>query len=430
MATVQVPDLETKVRQVRRRQFLQTLLWHLPSCLAGALVVAALFIILQRSFDLPIDQLNWPIVLAGLTALALAVGAALAVSRRASVMDSALALDEAFNLQERVTTAIGLSEEQKRSSAGQALLEDVQQQVTQLDAASRFPLRLPRNAVLVPVAAIALVLLVLFYPERSAATAGPATETEQAKKETVPPIDMNPLKEGNKRRREIAKELSPKFQEIQADLDNITRFDKSDKEADLQQAVQETTEIAAKIKKRQEELGATKEIQQQLKEHQEQLKKEEEGPAKDAQQALGEGDFTKAQEQLNQLAGDLKDDKLSEEQKKELEKQLNNLKDQLKDIADQKERKENLANSSSDPETKKREEEQIKQDEQKLKDLKDLSQKLGECQQCLNQKDSAKAAEKLKEASAQLEQMQKDQKESEQLKQAMQDVDKLKQCLG
>jgi hypothetical protein len=68
------------------------------------------------------------------------------------------------------------------------------------------------------------------------------------------------------------------------------------------------------------------------------------------------------------------------------------------------------------PEALEREMDKIKKDNNKLKDLQKLSQKLGQCQQCLNKGDGGQAAKALGEAAEQVGKMDLDEKELEDLK--------------
>jgi chemotaxis protein histidine kinase CheA len=430
MPDVQVQELQRKVNHVRRRQLVQGLLGRLPVSLAVALVLATVWWVVQPYLRL---ELAWWVPLAVLAPLAAVLAAGITYLRRPRSVESALALDEAFNLRERVTTAISLTEEQKRSPAGVALLEDVQGHIARLDVAARFPLRLPRSAGFVPLAGLVFALAVLFYEPISPSAGGTGANGGQAgqPEQAVPRIETREVKERNEQRRQRAADSKlEKLDDLLADLDQITHtLDNAKKDVDIENAIQQLTRLGEEMQQRKDELNKTREAQKQLAAD-EKLRDVRDGPAKDFQEALAEGDLQAAQKAVEQLAEDLKTGNLTEEQRRLLEQQLGDVQQRLRDIANQTERREKLANSDLDPETKRQEEEKINQDCQNLQELNSLANQLAQAQQALKEGKPGAAQQKLQEAQAQLQQMEQQQRELAELDEAMQDVQNLKQCLG
>jgi hypothetical protein len=425
MADLQLADLESKVRRVRQRQFAQTFLLALPWCLTGGLVLAAAWWLVQPW--LPIALAWWQPFLAAL-GLGLIAAAAWTIYRRPGHVDSALALDGAFGLKERVTTALTLNGDLRDTPAGVALLEDTEKHVAGLDVAARFPLRLERWAALVPAAALLFALLVAFYHPTPGESGQGESPGSQAKKED-PLVDKQLLEQLKQERKQRPKErTTEQTEQLDAELDKIIdRLANAEKQPDVQLAIQDMTQAAEQIRKRQEELAKLKDVNSKLKNDPD-LKKQDDGPTKDLKDALSKADLEKAKEEVKKLADDLKNGKLSEEQKKEMEKKLKEMQEKLKDLAEQKQRREKIANSDMDPEEKKRELAKIDKECQNLKELSELADKLGLCQQCLQQGNSDQAAEALQAALDKLNEMELDQKELEKLQQMAADLDKLKEC--
>jgi len=421
--------LNRKVRQVRRRQFLQLLLRFLPFCLLGAIALTAIWYVAQPFTGVP---LTWTGALGIATGLALVVNVALAWLRLPSRTYSALSLDEAFGLRERVTTALHLSEAQRSSPAGVALLADTRQRIGSIDVPSRFPLSVPPTTWFVPAAAMALALLIVFYnPTRSPAVATGKPATEAKKKAEIKPINTEEVRQQIANRRKRVKDFtSDKFQELETDLDKLLeKVDKAENEAEKQVAIQDLSKLAAEMAARQKELGRLSSLQQQLRQNSD-LKKSEDGPAKDFQDALSKGDLQDAQKQLEKLAQAIKDGKMSEQDKQKLAEQLKQLQQKLKELADLKQRRENIAKSNLDPESKKRELEKLDKEAQKLKDAAKLAQQLSKCQQCLEKNDAGATTKALEDAQKTLEEMALDAKEAAELEAALEDMEKLKECLG
>src|SRR4029078_3878417 len=94
--TALLDRVETKVRQARRRQGLQTGLAVLPLCLALGLLAATAVAVILPLMGVSIPEFVLPV--AGLV-LALVAAAAWAMSRRPDRTGAALALDRAFGLE-------------------------------------------------------------------------------------------------------------------------------------------------------------------------------------------------------------------------------------------------------------------------------------------------------------------------------------------
>jgi hypothetical protein len=429
-------DWQAKVRQVRRRQFLQALLWRLPWTLTAALLGAAVWLLSQPHVQAWVGperpvQLEWWGALAAAGGAGLLLALLLTAWRRPTLVGSALALDEAFDLKERVTTAISLREDQKATPAGIALLEDIRSRIDRLDVASRFPLSLSRSAALVPAAGGLFALVALFWHPTIAQPTAEAQPEVALKTERPDPAAAAEIRKNNQDRRQKLADLhSEKLDNIMADLDRITdKIEKPDKQADLQPTLQQMSKMAEDIRERQAQLAKIQDIQRQLRRDQG-MKNNPGGPGKDLQEALAKGDFDKARKELQRLADRMKSGNLSDKEKKDLAKDLKDLKEKLKNLADQKERKERVQNSDLDPEAKKKELAKIDRECQGLSQLKDLADKLDDLSNALAEGDESKLNEFFKDLQDKVDELTRSEDEIQALQDMLAELEKLKGCLG
>ncbi len=439
--------LERQVARVRRRLFLQNLLVLLVWAWAGALAVGVAWFLAQP-YVLR-DALPWYrwAVLGGAVGLATLGAVALAVWRRPSPVVAALSLDERFGLKERATTALTLPEREAQTAAAAALRADVNARVQPLRVADRFPLRLPRSALLVPAAGVVLALLAFFYNPVVAPPKADASEplVQSAAAKTEIEKKMRALQ----KKAAMKKDDRPKSKELERLEGEVDRLAKKPLETREQarEVIKDMAGLEEQLKKRDKQLAQKAEA---LKEQMQQLerlskKQQKDGPAKELNKALEQGDFRKAKDEAERLSKKMKeqeeieklrkksqDAKLSEEERKEAKEQLDRVKDkalsreqkeqleqQLKDLKEDLKRlsrnkdeeaqrlREQAARGELDKEQLQRELDQLeknaaKLDQETLDQLKDLADQLGECEKCMKEGKDGEAGQKLKEAAAKL----------------------------
>src|SRR5438445_5820422 len=232
MAKSNVSPLTQQLARVHRRLLIQSLVNSLIWFWAGAILLAAAWILVQR---FALDQLQvwvtW-VVAGGIVALgtitALVVGAFRAPSRLAA----ALSLDSKFGLKERVTTSLTLPPELESTPAAQALLADVNQQISALDVGSRFPVKVSWTAALVPGCAAILALVALFYqPTRSQVSANTKADAKQPPP-NLADIDkrMKDLTKKPKDRPKIETLKSQDLERLEAELEKLANRPRDTKE--------------------------------------------------------------------------------------------------------------------------------------------------------------------------------------------------------
>ena len=409
MAKTGLSPLYKQLARVHRRLLVQSLLNALMWFWAGAILLAAVWFLLQPLvLEHPPQWLRW-VVAGGLVGLGTVLAALCGALWAPSKLAAALSLDSEFGLKERVTTSLTLAPEQEATPAGQALLADVNQKINDLDVGSKFPVRMSWSAALVPACACLLALVALFYePGKGTATAG--TPNDAAK---LPPnlaeIDQK-MKDLNKKPREktaTEKLKSEDLEKLEAELDKIANKPRGSKEQ-IKERIKEMTALEDQMKSLEKEMAEkAKSLQNALKQLDKNSGKDsEEGPAKDLQKALAEGKLDKAREELERISKRLKNNQMTDKEKEQLRKQMEKMQQKMERLAQQKDKKEQLQKSNLDPETLQREMEDLQKQSQKLKDLQDLANEMSKCKECLKQGDSQSAMESLKKAGDKLKEMQ------------------------
>jgi hypothetical protein len=449
MARSSATPLDRQLARVRRRLFLQLLLQTLVGSwlvsLAGAMVwfLTEPYVVHEAS-----SSLRWAIA-ASLAGAGGVLAVVLAVLRTPSRVAAALALDERFQLKERATTALMLSQMDRTTPAGQALLADVNARIEPLRLRERFPVRIPRLAALLPVAAAVLILLAFFYKpaltptqagDDSALADSPLAKSQIEK--ALRPLQRKPTSKPGERPK------SDDLQRLEAELDRLAQKPRDTKEQ-ARELVKDLTNAEDEVRKREKQLADRIDaLKEQMKQAERLSRKDKkDGPAKKLDNALERGDLHKARDEAERLGKQLqadeevarlrkkmKDEKLTEEQKREMREQLEKLKDQElsreqqeqmeKQLQDMKDKLERLTRSDEakdrlrelqrqgaiDQEELERELDQIdknmaKLDKETQQQLRDLAEKLGECQKCLKEGKEGEAAKKMTEAADKLAQL-------------------------
>jgi len=430
------PSLMTQqIRRVNRRLFVQLFVNRLVWCWTAALGLGAVwFLVEPLVFESPQSWLRWTVagVLLVLGTLLTGLLAALAAPSR---VHAALALDEQFDLKERVTTSLLLTPEQLATPAGQALLADVHQRVEKLDIASQFPVRLSWAASLIPLGAMILALVALFYePARSVAKVDPRDELKMAPTNKAELTEkFNALKKRAKPKRDPA-DMSEKLKEIESKLEEIANKPRENRDQ-VRQRMAELQQLEDDVKDRQKQLmDKSRSVQQQLRQLDQQGQKSKEGPANELEKAMAEGNLNKAQQELDKLVEKMKNNELTAKDKEKLKDQLKDMQEKLEKLArneDKKQELEKLARDGKiDKETLDRELDQLQRDSEKLQDLKDLADQLGQAKDALEKGNGDEAADKMKAAGDKLRDLDLNDKELDDLQDQLERLQEAKKAAG
>lgn len=409
-------------RRMRLQRFFASLVWFL----AGGLLIATAVIGAARmdwGIVLPAGGEWWPLAAAGGGALVAAVVfAAVSGPKR---FDAAVAVDRAFHLNERLSTALSLPEDVRKTAVGQALLADAVKHAKSLDIGSQFGLKVPRRAwvPILPAALAAIALLVPTETLQAVTQSKGATKPEDPKEQEAVAKRTESLKKAIAQKREA---LDPqKFAEtakLLAEVEKATdELSKSPTNKD--QALSKLNKISEAIKDRRKELGSTDQITRQL----QQLKEMSlSGPGDRFAKDLANNNFKEAAQAVKELRDKIASGKLSEAERKQLASQMQDMKKQLDKLANLDEKRKQLDEARKggaiSQEQFDKEMSKLDQQAQGLEQLNKLAQQLAKAGEKMQQGDAKGAAEELGMTEQQLQEMAQSLQELESLDAALADL--------
>jgi len=413
--------LERRLRQARRRLFLQEALNRLVIYLAVALGVGIVVILIAPFVPQdakPIPRL-W--MLAGLGGLGLIATIIQSIRRAPSLSAAAFAVDRRFHLQERITTALALTPHDAASPAGEALLADASERLAPLAIRSRFPIKLERSALLLPIQLSLLAAAMLFFKpmlERlnaesaklkpDVAASDRADNSSAVTKNDPPRPIVMPADRPNKS--EKLRDLEEELNKLYADANK--QNDPAKQEV-LAQRMEQIATVQDRLRKfEQQQAEKFQRLQEQMQKLGEMEKGDasKEGPAKGLNDALSKGDLAKAKKEVDELKKKARDKKLDPKDAEKLKEQLQDLQTKLEQLARnevaQKKLKEMIEKAKKegrDAESLERELKQMQEETKSLDALKKMADKLGDIKQSLDKNDFDGVDKNLEDLSKQLE---------------------------
>lgn len=394
--------LQQQVKRALRQLFLQRLLWRITWGCSLCLLLAAVLLGIDRFFGLiGLSLATW--LISGFC-VGLVASAVWTWVTRPRLLEAAWELDHRFDLRERISSALSLSERDLQSPAGQALLDDAVKRVKKLDVNERFPIQF-RPAHLLPLAPVVLAILLNLIPqpvgspnELEAKTTKSLTDSEKEELKKTRVELAKRMKEAEKKGLKEAKKTFEKLEE------ELRKLEKDSDKRERTETLVKLNEFAKEIEARKNKLGSSAKMKEKLN----RLKQLGDGPAKKLAKALQKGDFKQAAQELQKLQQQMKNDELSQDQQAKLEKQLNELKEKINQLAEQQEQaKQNLQEQLDQA----RQTGQQQQAQQMLEQLQQLSQTDPQMQQM------QQLADQLQQAAQQMQNGQK-QAASEAMQQA------------
>ena len=317
--------LEQQVRRAQRRLVLEQLVGTLAWCWFAALLVAAIAIGLGKIWTFGVDPQIWiqAWLLGAVVAGALVACGWTFIGRR-SRLDAAIEIDRRFGLKERVSSALALSEEQRQSDLGVALIDDAIKRIDRVHVPEKFAFQLPRR-ILLPAFPAALALAIAFLvaapgQENRAGATTSASASQQVKK-SMQPAHKKVVDARKKAAEKGLKEAEGLLKKVDLGMKDLANKEK----VDQKQALVKLNDLAKELEKRRQQLSGNEKMREQLS----QLKDLQRGPADKLAQALKNGDFDKAVQELNKLADKIAKGELKPEEKKQLADQLKQAQDKL-----------------------------------------------------------------------------------------------------
>lgn len=428
--------LRAQVSRARQKLILEQFLRRLVWCMLVALVAALVAVAAPRLIAIENLPPNWDLGwLIGAVVAGLAAAAIWTFFSKRSSLDAAVELDHRYELRERIASSLSLSPEELASPAGLALVNDAIRAATRIDVDDKFRVRLDRRAwwPLVP-AAIALVL-VGFVDTREAVSGldpdSPAAQSKQVK-QSVASLRKKLEEQRKKAEQQQLKAAEGIFKKIEEGTREITQKP----EVDRTKAAVKLNDLAKELEQRRQELGGKEGLKKQF----QSMKNLGAGPAEKAAQAMKDGDWQKAKQEIEKLAKAIKEGKLSENEKQELAKQIEQMKDKLaaaaeaqkqaaEDLKKQIEEQKKQGNLAKAGELQQKLDELQKQQPQ-LDKMQQLAQQMGQIQQGLQKGDGEQAAQAMAQMADQLAEMQQEMEEMEMLDAAMDQLEMAKDMMA
>jgi len=309
-------EIKRQVMRAQQRlvleQFWRVCGWSLFS----ALVIAAIGLAIPRIWVLSaIEQRVWDAswVGGGIAVGLLMAGVWTYVIRR-SKLDAAIELDRRFGLKERVSSTLALTPSELNSEVGQALMTDAIRRVERIDVRDQFRVS-PTWRLLLPLAPALAIALLAMLPNAAMKQAEAGANTTPEIKKQIKTATMKlqeRVRESQKKAEELGLQDSDVLKEVNKELDKLAGKEPTDRK----DALIKINDLAKEIEKRKHDLGGAEQMRKEL----DKLKDIAKGPAEKMADALRQGDFGKAQEEL-------KNGTLGKEDQEKLTKQLEQLRE-------------------------------------------------------------------------------------------------------
>jgi len=406
-------EIKRQVGRAQRRLVLQQFLRVFGWSLFTSLLLAAIGLAIPRIWVLAVDAQIWDWSwIGGGIGVGLGMAAIWTYCIRRSKLDAAIELDRRYGLKERVSSTLALTSDELNSDIGKALMTDAIRRVERIDVREQFAVSPTWRLVLPLVPAIAVIVLALLpiaTPNKAEANPDQSPEVKKQIKTATQKLQEK-LRENQKKAEELGLKDTDALKEINKEIDKLVNKDTADRKDTLLKL----NDMAKEIEKRKQDLGGADKMKKEL----EKLKDIAKGPADKMAEALKEGDFGKAQEEMKKLVEDLKAGKMDEADKEKLAKQLEQVQAKMQQaMADQKEARERLQQQIEQKlaegnvgEAAKLQQQLDKMNEnaqQQQQMMQQLADKLGDAAQALKEGgDPKQAAEKLDKLAGDLQKMQ------------------------
>jgi len=318
--------LKTAAGRLELSRFVNILHWV-------ALVVGIAALVLVMMDRAPASAfVPWMWVAPTLLGVTLLISVILWARHRLTEQHVALVVDDRLDLREKMSTALAC---QGRDDAfAQAAIEDAvlvaRDARTKERVRRNFGLASPPGWWISPLIVLAAIMLGQLNPLNLFASDDPQqAEITEAKLQAEESIDA--VVKAIKEQPELSKELAEALGEVgkQGTDPNAMRTPEDAK----REALKQVTDLSKKL----DDIlnGEKGKTQQALEKNLSQLKTPEEGPAKELAEAMAKGDFSKAQDALQQMMDKLQKGEMKEEDKQKLAEQLQNIAQQLDKLAQQ-----------------------------------------------------------------------------------------------
>lgn len=429
--------INRQISRARRLLWTQAILNIFASCLIIAFTICFFGLLVPKIWFLPFTFASWSQVwlIAGGLLAALTAGT-ISLFYRPSAMYSAIEIDRRFGLRERISSALQLDLAERQSPVGEALLNDAASKAERIEVQDHFPIRIAAQTHWVALPLLSCIAL-FWIPDAELPLLEkmPGTSSERLiniKNQTKPILEMI------KKKREEAEEKglqesAEEFKKIEKKLEDFQKTNT----VDSKKMLSDFNEIKKEIERKKEALGGSDSVKKAL----DNLKNIDKGPAEKIADALKDGNFEKAGDELNKMLNDMKSGKMTDDQKKQLIKQLDQMQKALEKAQDQEkqaieEAKKELAKAQNSGDVEKiaklqKKVEQMEANAQKAKTMEAVKANMQKAQKAMqegDEKGAQQALESLKEELGELAEDQESLKDLEELMDNLQDAKKSSGC--
>ncbi len=433
-------EITRQVDRARRRLILQRVNRIVPWTCFGALLVAAAAIAIPKiwvleSLATPLASTIWSLAwLGGAVLVGLLAATAVTYFTRARTIDAAIEIDRRYGLKERVSSAFSLTPEELESEAGRALIDDAGRRVSRIDVREQFGFGVNWRALMPLIPAVLAFVLIVFVSDatQNDGKGTAAASKVDVKKQVQTAEDAFKQKLEQQRKKLTENERLKDAADFFKRLEDRLGKDGDKEKADRKSSLVRLNDIKKEIEDRKKQLGDGDAMKKQLND----LKDLKKGPADKAVDAIKGGDFKKAMDELKKLSDKIKDGKLTDEERKELQQQLNQLQQKLDEHEQaKKELEEQIKKAQESGDQAKAQQlqqqlDRLQQKDQAMQGLKDFAQKLGQCADCLKNGDNQGASQQLDQLAQQLQQLQDELDEMQTLDAAMDQIAQAKNAMN
>jgi chemotaxis protein histidine kinase CheA len=422
-------QIQKAASAARRRLITSRFLEYLPYSLGSFLLLASVGVLLPKWMVLPVDSSIWyGSWLISALGLGLLVNAVMTWLGRPSIKDAAVEVDRRFGLRERLSSALSLSEEDRQTKLGQALVVDANRRAEALDIPSQFQWGLHRG-LLLPFVPGLLSLLFFAIADRTPEVAQqdkPSLSATQVRNSTQPMLEQVRKKREEAEKQDLM-DLAEMYKRLEGELEKM----REQPPMDPKEALAKLNDIKDQLNDRKKELGSSEALKKNL----QNLEKFESGPADKLAEALKKGDFEQAEQALDELLKKIQGKQLDPSDLEKLGKQLEQMEQALKQTAEAHEKaKQNLqeqlrkAQESGDAQQAgelQRKLEQMQSADSSMARMQQMADMLSQCKNCMKEGDSEGLQEALSQMASQLSEMNSDDSQLQDLDELM---DSLSQC--
>jgi len=432
-----VDDLFKQIQTARRRLLLEQFLQVLPWSLTAVLSLALLGVLVPKLFVLSADAQVWSYWwLGGAVALGFSLALLVTWRKATSSLSAAVELDRRFQLKERISSVLSLSNAERESEAGRALVEDALRRAAAIDVKSQFGVKLSRRTWLPLLPAALAIALAFWLPDKQSSSTAVASSTALETKKQIDESTEELRRKMAERRREAQEkglnEAAGLFERVERGTEEM----KQKGTADREQALVKLNDLAKELQQRRESLGGSENVQKQL----QKMNNLQPGPADKLVESVRNGDLKAAQEELKKLQDKLQDDKLDQADKDKLAQQMQQMQQKLQQAADAhaqaaKELQQQMQQAQAQGDQAKQQQlqqqmDQLAQQAPRMDQLQQMAQQLSQAAQGMKDGDPQQASQALDQLTQQLEQLQKENDELESLDQALDQIADAKNAMN